>query len=156
MPLLREMAQTIGEHVEVTHQQWSHRNVTLICGPPASGKSTFARQLHRQVIELETIVASDHREALKLFGRAAYRIGRSPIPDAAIVRGAPGVGEREHHERLCRPARTIILLTPAEVCHARIDQRDRDEANGEHEAVDRWWRTWYGETPEPEPHTEWW
>ena len=124
------------------HPEWAGRNVTLVCGPPASGKSTLARQLHRDVVELEHMVAATHQLRLKLFGRTAYRIGRNPIANAGIVRGAPTGKERAHQANLCHPSRTIVLLTPADICHQRITERARTRAAGEHEAVDAWWRAW--------------
>jgi hypothetical protein len=124
------------------HPEWKHRKVTLICGPPASGKSTLARQLHTNVLELEMISAPTYPLRLKLYGRMAYRIGRNPMPDHAVVRGAASSTERDHHAGLCHPSRTIVLLTPAEVCHQRIAERGRAEAAGEHEAVDAWWVAW--------------
>lgn len=134
----------MNQHI-TEHPQWAHRNVTLICGPPASGKTTLAHELHPTVIELEQFTAPTPRERLKLFGRAAYRTGRNPAANTAIIRGAPTQAERAHHEQLCKPARTIVLLTPAATCHQRIDQRARQRAQGEHQAVDQWWQAWHNE-----------
>lgn len=130
---------------EVDHVRWSSRRVTLICGPPGSGKSTLARQLHRNVLELEGIDIDDYRLRLKMYGRKAYRIGKMSFPDYAVVRGAPGFEEREHHEQLCRPSRTVVLLTPADVCHARVTERNRPTVDGEHYEIDRWWSVWNAE-----------
>jgi MoxR-like ATPase len=141
---------------EVHHPQWSSRSVTLICGPPGSGKSTLARQLHPDVVELEDFDhLGDYRQALKLFGRRCYRIGRSPSINIAVIRGAPTVAEREHHENLCRPARTIVLLTPADVCRQRIEARDVIRP-GSLEAVGEWWSAWRAENPPPEQRSARW
>lgn len=126
----------------IHHTAWDSRAVTLVCGPPGSGKSTLARQLHASVLELEDITGSTHEQRLKMFGRRAHRIGRLPVADHAVVRCAASVAEREHHERLCRPARTVVLLTPPDVCHERITARGRPTADGEHDEVDRWWSVW--------------
>jgi hypothetical protein len=50
------------------------------------------------------------------------------------------------------------LLTPADVCHARIDARGRETAGGEHAEVDRWWSVWRKENPTvaPEPTSRRW
>lgn len=130
--------------VEWHHEPWSYRRVTLICGPPGSGKSTLARELHANVAELEMFadLSDDHRLRLRAFGRLCHRIGRTRNCDYAVVRGAPTSDERHQHERLVRPARTVVLLTPAEVCHERIDERGRPTAAGEHQAVDDWWAAW--------------
>lgn len=134
------------DHAEVHHAKWSSRAVTLVCGPPGSGKSTLARQLHVNALELEQF-EGDPRTRMKLYGRAAYRIGRNPMANVGVVRGAPGVVEREHHEQLCRPSLTVVLLTPADICHERIDARGRATADGEHFEVDRWWSVWRAENP---------
>jgi len=62
-----------------------------------------------------------------------------------VVRCAASIAERQHHERLCRPARTIVLLVDAAECHRRISERNRPTAAGEHAAVDEWWRVWNDE-----------
>ena len=145
--------------VEIRHPEWSSRSVTLICGPPGSGKSTLANEMHGNVLELWYDPNEDKaatRQRLKLFGRKAHRIGRLPSPDWAVIRGAPSVSEREHHENLCRPSRTIVLLTPANVCHERIDARGRDTADIEHAEVDRWWSVWRSEQPAPERRSSRW
>jgi energy-coupling factor transporter ATP-binding protein EcfA2 len=139
----------IGEQVVTDHPEWTGRTVTLICGPPGSGKSTLARQLSSNVVELEAIVADTYPLRLKMFGRACYRIGRNPVASAAVVRGAPTQAERDHHANLCRPARTIVLLTPADICHQRVAERARVEVAKEHGAIDAWWDAWLREHPVP-------
>ena len=138
-----------GPHEVTPHPVWLGRRVTLICGPPGSGKSTLARQLHAEALELEGIVADDYRLRLKLYGRAAWRIGRARLPDVGVVRGAASQAERDHHAKLCRPARTIVLLTPADVCHQRVTERNRPDVGGEHEAIDTWWDVWHREHARP-------
>jgi predicted kinase len=140
---------------EERHAVWSNRAVTLICGPPGSGKSTLARQIHSHVLELESIDVDDYRLRLKLFGRNAYRIGRSVTADHAVVRGAPGRAERVHHENLCRPSRTIVLLTPPDICHQRVAERDRETVGGEHTEIDRWWSVWRKENPTERRSARW-
>lgn len=137
------------------HSEWSGRSVTLICGPPGSGKSTLARELHGEVLELEQFVG-EHRYRLKMFGRKAWRIGRALSPDWAVVRGAASAVEREHHESLCRPSRTIVLLTPAAECRRRVIERDRETVEGELGEIDRWWSVWREEHPPPEPTSREW
>jgi deoxyadenosine/deoxycytidine kinase len=128
------------------HPQWSSRSVTLICGPPGSGKSTLAAELHQRTIEVEDFAdAPTPRHQLRYYGRAVARVGKQSSADVAVVRCAAGRAEREHHERLCRPACTIVLLVDAETCHDRVAARGRPTAAGEHEGVDAWWTTWRAE-----------
>ena len=141
---------------EIDHPQWSNRNVTLICGPPGSGKSTLARSLHPEVVELEDFDdVGDYRQALKLFGRKCYRIGRKLHANIAVVRSAASVAEREHHEQLCKPSRTIVLLTPADICRQRVEARDVIRP-GSLEAIGDWWLTWTDEHPPPETRSARW
>lgn len=144
--------------VETTeHPRWAARSVSLICGPPGSGKSTLAAEMHPTVLELERFAdVDDYRQRLRRFGLYAYRIGRASHVDIGVVRGAASVADREHHEGLCRPARTIVLLTPASVCHDRVEQRGRDTASGEHAEIDRWWSTWRSEHAGPEGRSSRW
>lgn len=126
-------------HIVIDHPQWRGRNVSLICGAPGSGKSTLARQLHANVLELEMFDHIDgHREQLKMFGRQAYRIGRQASPNVAVVRGAPTLTDRAHHERLCRPSRTIVLLTDPDTSLARVSARGGDQTKVL-AAVRKWW-----------------
>ena len=131
------------EHV-VEHERWSRRTVTLVCGPPGAGKSTLAAQLHPSVLELESFahLSDDHRLRLRAFGRMCSRIGRAPAPDYAVVRCAATQAERQHHERLVRPSRTVVLLTPLQVCIDRITARGRPNAAAEVEAARQWWHDW--------------
>ena len=151
------MSDMHDQHVTY-YPEHAHRQVVLICGPPGSGKSTLARQLSTNVIELEGIIADTWQRRLKLFGRACYRVGRNPSASAAVVRGAPTQAERDHHVRLCKPAKVIVLLTPADVCHQRATQRNRPNVDGEHSAIDAWWEAWSREaagiiTPPTQRHS---
>ena len=130
--------------VVTEHERWSHRRVSLVCGPSGSGKSTLAAELHPDwIVEVERFVdAPSIREKLRRYGLAAHRVGRGINADDAVVRAAAEAAEREHHEKLCRPARTIVLLTPLEVCHERIDRRGRPQAAREHDSAIEWWRLW--------------
>lgn len=128
------------------HPQWKSRRVTLVCGPPGSGKSTMAAALHPRVIEVEDFAdAETPREKLRRYGRAVKRVGRDLRPDVAVVRCAASVEERQHHESMCRPAKTIVVLVGADECHRRVDERGRPTSAGEHLAVDEWWRVWDAE-----------
>ena len=145
---------TTDPHVVVEHPHWQGRNVSLICGPPGSGKSTLARKLHASVLEVEQFDGPGitPREALRRYGLAAYRIGKQPLANVGVVRGGAGDSERQRHETMCKPARTIVLLTPPDVCLARIAQRQGD-APWAAAAVAKWWASW-GDAPS-EPTSGW-
>lgn len=136
-----------GPCVVHEHADWSSRRVTLVCGPPGSGKSTWARANHDKVIEVEGFDdAPSIREKLRRYGLAVSKVGKRSWTESsvAVVRCAASAAEREHHERLCRPSLTVVLLTPPYVCHENIDNRGSNR-DGEHEAVDAWWATWTAE-----------
>lgn len=138
-------------HLIIEHPQWAHRSCTLICGPPGSGKTTLGLQLHPRTLDIGELPPGTPRERMRTFGRLAWRAGRSPHPNLAIIRGAPTQPERDHQADLAHPARTIILLTDADTCHQRVNQRARthSEQHGrgladQHRAIDDWWKRWDG------------
>ena len=129
------------------HEQWAGRTLTLICGPPGAGKTTLALTLHPTTLDIGELPPGTPRERSRLFGRLAYRAGRNTNPNLAVTRGAARVTDREHLEGLTRPHRTIILPTPADICHERITKRNRAgvdgrDLDGQHAAVDLWWSAW--------------
>lgn len=93
------------------HPTNTGRNVTLICGAPGAGKSTLARRLSSRVLEVETFKAP-LSQALAAYEATARKIGDDPAADWAVVRCAGTIKERQHYERLIKPSRTIVLLTP--------------------------------------------
>ena len=133
--------------ITIEHPDNAGRGVTLICGPPGAGKTTLGLQLHPATLDIGELPPGTPRERMKTYGRTAWRIGRDWTADIAVIRGAPTEYERAHQQGLCRPARTIIMLTPAEVCHLRIAERNRAGVDGryiadQHAAVDAWWSSW--------------
>ena len=141
---------TNDPHIIIDHPEWAGRNCTLICGPPGAGKTTLALQLHSRTLDLADFPTGTPRERMRSFGRQAWRAGRNPNPDLAVVQGAPLLERRLHLADQCHPARTIILLTDADTCHQRVTARNRQGADGrgvsgQHAAIDYWWRQWQSE-----------
>jgi len=131
----------------IEHPENIGRAVTLICGPPGAGKTTLGLQLHRTTLDIGEMPPGTPQERMKLFGRMAWRIGRDRNANVAVIRGAPTESDRTHQQGLCRPARTIIMLTDADECHRRIATRSRPGVDGrdlagQHAAVDAWWAAW--------------
>jgi len=142
-------------HIIIEHPENKGRAVTLICGPPGSGKTTIALQLHPKTLDLAEMPRGEPRDRMRSFGRQSWRIGRSRTPDVTVIRGAPTKAERDKQLSLCRPARTIIMLTGATTCHQRVAARNRNPTadadagglDGQHHGIDVWWSRWDNNTP---------
>jgi broad-specificity NMP kinase len=141
---------TTDPHIVIEHPQWQNRAVTLICGPPGSGKTTLGLELHPSTLDIGEMPPGTPRQRMKAYGKAAHRIGRNLSADIAVVRGAPTLEERTHQQNLCRPSKTVVLLTDAATCHDRVTKRDRSPEPGadgrglseQHGAIDSWWIAW--------------
>jgi len=141
---------TLGPHLVIEHDAWSSRSLTLICGPPGAGKTTYALRLHPTTLDIGDLPPGTPQGRMRRFGRLAHRAGRQPHPNLAVVRCAPLAASRSHLESLTRPSRTVILLTDPDTCHQRITARNRSgidgrDLDGQHAAVDTWWSAWKAE-----------
>lgn len=123
------------------HPDWlkpSRVPLTVVCGPPGAGKSTFVRQ-HAgpadMVLDLDVIAAALSGLPLYTAGRqwveASLRWRNSRLgllgtvssrwPAAWLIVGEPTLRWRDWWRATMRPARTLILGTPRQVCRARIE-----------------------------------
>lgn len=151
-----------GDHPFRGHETHA---VTLVCGPPGSGKTSHVSG-HRKpgdlVLDLDAIMAA-------LCGDALYQAPVDILPfalkarDAVIerLRGkhslrhawiiAGGATRRERTEiTRSLDARTVMLDTPAEVCVARINadpRRPPSERAKQIAAVAQWWLRFEPHTP---------
>jgi 5-methylcytosine-specific restriction protein A len=128
----------------------------MICGPPGSGKSTYAKSQNKPgdvIIDLDEIIsqvsgmplyqAGDewvgpglHRRNKILAGLSERTSGR-----AFFIISTPRSRERSRWKELLSVAETVILETPSAICKERInaDQR-RGNAKGRHcEVIQDWW-----------------
>ena len=131
--------------------------LTIVCGPPAAGKSTLIREhasLRDIVIDLDEIIEQlsgrgRYEDRSCWVGRALrYRnellgaLSRPSRYDAAwFVTGAPRELERSRWSQLLLPKQVIVVDTPTHECIARI-RADGSRANvaaDQIEAVVKWW-----------------
>lgn len=138
----------------------------LVAGPPAAGKTTWVRERAAPgdlVLDWDEILAAlsglpayERPEPLTYYAnvavmavlkalRGAGRNGIARPPSSFVIRTAPKPLQREAYA-LPLPAglgaRVVVLATPADVCHARIDADPgrQPTAAAQHDAVDAWWR----------------
>ncbi|WP_228181979.1 AAA family ATPase [Streptomyces anulatus] len=128
-------------------------HVTLVCGPPCSGKTTYVRDRAQPgdlVVDWDTIAQAlgsphpwDHPPALTPFIAEARdavtaRLGRSHAVDQAwLIATAPRESDRQ---RLAPAgAHVVVLATSEDECVRRARQDNRPA--GTIEAIESWWRT---------------
>lgn len=118
------------------------RHVTLVCGPPCSGKSTYVAQ-HAQPGELIACHDTEarragsprthdhlpgHRAAAEVaYWRLVERIAASHDGRAWVIRTAPRPEQRQQLAEQLRADRVVVLAPPmAAVLHrAELDRRSR-------------------------------
>ncbi len=135
--------------------------LTIVCGPPASGKSTYVRERAGPcdlVIDLDVIKSeisglplhawdSQHLRPA-LMRRNDLLAGLSDLPPAWprawFIVGEPRARWREWWHRHLRPACIVVLETSDSVCLARIAEAgDRAGIRAQQsEAVMRWWNNY--------------
>jgi predicted kinase len=133
-------------------------DITIVCGPPGSGKSSYVR---RQAEPGELVWDQD--EVLRCIGGYSHRVNAPHLIEFALaMRKAVfeklkrptrvgrawvivGGANREERARLVQElgARVVMLALPAEECMARIrgDENRAGTSMAEwEEAVQRWWQ----------------
>ncbi|MCM2580457.1 AAA family ATPase [Streptomyces meridianus] len=127
--------------------------ITLVCGPPCSGKSSYVREHAERgdlVIDWDALAVAlgsshghDHPPALRPFIAEARdavtaRLDRAHNLTAAwIIATAPRQSDRE---RLAPGADVVLLATPEDECTRRARRDGRP--HGTIEAIESWWRTY--------------
>lgn len=148
-----------------THPEWLKPSLvplTIVCGPPASGKTTYVRrriQTGGLVVDLDDIASrlsgqSSHawshewldpalRERNDMLGKLSWR-GSHSTSEAYLIVGEPRAERRSWWIAKLQPIAIAVCETPAIECHARIEtdptrSMRKDEY---HKAVDEWWATY--------------
>lgn len=133
----------------------SRARLTIVCGPPGGGKTTYATEHGSSVvIDLDEIRA-------ELTGRPWYASGPASLMPAlrernrriaalataskrtraVLIVGAPTRQERRRWRELLKPERVVVLETPPDVCAARVraDRRRRKKADLYERLAAQWW-----------------
>lgn len=128
----------------------------IVCGPPASGKSTYvAERVGRRdlVVDLNVIAAELSGQPLHGWSRDKWlspairlrngmlgELSKAPRYDAAwLILSAANAEHRQWWADKMRPASITVLEVPAAECMARVRadaQRPRDAT---FEAIGKWW-----------------
>lgn len=131
--------------------------VTVVCGPPAAGKSTYItkhRGAHDVVIDLDDIVEEQtgirraidedaRRRGLAERNRRLQALAtyRGNAQRAWFATTAPRPQERIRWAAMLH-ATVIVLATPLHECRARVrrDQHRNEGSVWQDRIIDRWWR----------------
>ncbi len=134
--------------------------LTMVCGAPGSGKSTYVacrKGLDDVVIDIDLILAElsgtevrtvERRDAfieeafIARNKRLASLARESGDHSAWFVVGAPGASVRQRWAEQLKPSRIVVFETPQHICEQRIRaQTERiPTADGQIEGVWGWWR----------------
>ena len=140
--------------------------VTVVCGPPAAGKSTWVAERAVRgdlVLDLDGIVAElrnapvvEHgwdrarwlQPALRLRNQRLGALSARPVwPRAWLIVAEPKAEWRQWWWERLRPARIVVLATPDAVCVARAAAQGRDRSAAlVRDGVRDWWAAY---TPRP-------
>lgn len=150
---------------QVSHPEWFTAVVvplTIVCGAPASGKTTYVAQ-HKQpgdiVLDLDSI-------ASKRFGRPVAllsidqrlvciearnkQLGDLMLPSASascgmawLIVGEPSATKRQWWQDKLKPVRIVVLETPADECIARAKADTKQQRPAQvADAIKAWWNVY--------------
>ena len=133
--------------------------LTIVCGPPAAGKSTYVKSAAAAgdlVIDLDDIIheifgtqrtTCKRQRLVGLEERNRRLVGLSfysgPAKRAWFITGAASPAARERWKRLLNADEVILLLPPQSLCLQRVDMDvfRKQAALEQKAAINRWFKT---------------
>lgn len=159
----KQRYQTHADHGSLAHPndlKPSCIPLTLVCGPPASGKSTYARSHAAPgalIIDMDNIASSlsgqslhgwDRRWLVPALGHRNQLLRQIAQPnrwtEAWFIVGEPQASRRAWWDEKLKPSRVVVLATAPSVCWQRIAaDPDRQAKRADvSAAVAQWWAEW--------------
>tara|TARA_B100001741_G_C16434587_1_gene542603 strand:+ start:432 stop:962 length:531 start_codon:yes stop_codon:yes gene_type:complete len=140
------------------HPQWlpkSNIPVTLVCGPPASGKTTYVKENMSEgdiVIDTDAIASEGLEDTVHDWSRdnlsevirkrnaMIAELHREEVAGRAwLICCEPDPGHRQWWVDKIGVGRVVVIETAAGVCEQRI-QAGGSDRSGQRGAAVRWWR----------------
>lgn len=148
-----------ADQVAAIHPKWLRPStipLTIVCGPPASGKSTYVKQEagpNDLIIDLDVIASEISGEPLHGWDRdrwlnaALFRrndiLGDLSRPSqyraAWLIVSEPKAKHREWWQHTLKPQEIIVLETPEAMCIANAQREGGRDQKRTADAIVRWW-----------------
>ena len=150
---------------EVSHPAWftaSRVPLTIVCGPPASGKSTYVAQHkgpHDTVIDLDAIALAAHGIPAAMLTKAQriaclttrnkqlgilMKSGAALLCDHAwLIVSEPTASKRQWWQDKLKPVNIVVIETPVAECIARAKADTKQQRPAQvAQSIAGWWQTY--------------
>lgn len=124
------------------------RRVVLICGPPGSGKTTWAKASGLRVYDRDDPQWTSERQ----FRAAIARLATDPHARAVVIRAGASSSARARAAGLIGATETIVLAVPADEAKRRVAGRGTRATismRTQMASVDTWWQRYEPGTVDP-------